>query len=367
MDTPEDRLGAASNLLGENHSVVRAVIVKTWGSTPREVGADMLIDDRGKIYGTIGGGCGEAEVYELACELLDSPSGPPGYLYHVDLTENPEDGGEKICGGRFDVLLQRLDPQVHAEIVHRAHHLLSNNDQLTWVTRTEGSQPGFWKQGLLSVPLSFSLSLAPAKDTNATWISSSDSDVSAEFCEPMGKIHRLIIVGAGHIARPLCRLASTLGYRVIILDDRPEYAQDQFFPDAFTVIAGAYDQQLPPLADQSRTSVVLVTRGHKHDQDCLRLVIPFNLAYVGMIGSQRRINAVFADLLKEGISVETLQRIRAPIGLEIGARTPAEIAVSILAQMIQDRRLNASSSRTAQNRTRHYRSLTSKPENLAPP
>ena len=109
MHRTEDRLRLAESEIVAGRSVVRAVIIKTWGSTPREVGADMLLDSRGGLHGTVGGGCGEAEVYELAQRMLHSHDSVKGYLCHVDLTENPDDGGDKVCGGRFDVLLTRWD------------------------------------------------------------------------------------------------------------------------------------------------------------------------------------------------------------------------------------------------------------------
>ena len=121
------------------------------------------------------------------------------------------------------------------------------------------------------------------------------------------------------------------------------------------MVAGAYEQELPRLAEPPSTSVVLVTRGHKHDQDCLRLMADRRLDYLGMIGSQRRIDAVLAELVEEGISADALRALHAPIGLEIGARTPAEIAVSILAQMIALRRLPEQSPRQAVARQRRRR------------
>jgi xanthine dehydrogenase accessory factor len=369
VDRPEDRLARAADLLACGHPVVRAVIVRTWGSTPREVGADMLVDHEGRLHGTVGGGCGEAEVYELARELLQHPGGPGGYLYHVDLTENPDEGGEKVCGGRFDVLLHRLDPVLHGDLVVAAKASLREHGQLSWRTGTGEHRPGFWKQGLLSLSLEPRLSLGsemgrcpgvddgPEVDSKAAggpvWTVTEAGE--NEFRESLGQALRLIIVGAGHIARPLSRLANEVGYRVAVLDDRAEYARPELFPDAAEVVIGDYQAELPRLAAHPCTSVVLVTRGHKHDQDCLRLMATEPLDYLGMIGSRRRIDAVFAELREEGVDADSLARVRAPIGLEIGARTPAEIAVSILAQMIQLRRRPGVPARLAESRQRHTR------------
>lgn len=343
----------AAEELEAGRAVVRAVIVRTWGSTPREVGADLLVDQSGALYGTVGGGCGEAEVYELAQELLTRP-GPNAYLYHVDLTETPEAGGEKVCGGRFDVLLTRLDPEPHSELLRSLNAGLGHGQTLGWWAHTGYLAPGFWKSGQSCVGLDAELTIGPTLEEPG-W-SLGDGGQHA-FCEPLGLAWRLVIVGAGHIARPLCVLASQVGYRVSVLDDRPEFAQPHFFPDAAEVVAGDYLTCLPSMTEAPHTSVVLVTRGHRHDQECLRLMAGRTLDYLGMIGSQRRIDAVYAELVQDGsCRLEDLQQVFAPIGLEIGARTPSEIAIAIVAQMIRVRRLEQRD-RASADRRRRVRTL----------
>ena len=335
---------------------MRAVIVKTWGSTPREVGADMVLDSSGGLQGTVGGGCGEAEVFELAQEMLAGSEQPKGYLYHVDLTENPLGGGEKVCGGRFDVLLHRLDPGPEALALESFTTRLGLGESLTLTTFWDSPAPGLWKTSeALSWPLAPRMTWASDDATQAAY--SLEPSGEHRFSEPMGNGLRLVIVGAGHIARPLSKFATEVGYQVVVLDDRSEYARPEFFPEACQVVVGDYENELPKLTERPGTSVVLVTRGHKHDQDCLRLVASSPLSYLGMIGSQRRVDAVFGDLVEEGVPLEDLRRVHAPIGLEIGAQTPAEIAISILAQMIQRRRAGGDPVREALDRTRRQRSL----------
>ncbi len=357
MDRPEERLKRAQTELAAGRPVVRAVIVKAWGSTPREVGADMVFSTKGDLWGTVGGGCGEAEVYELAQELLADPDGSEGALLHVDLTENPADGGDKVCGGRFDVLLHRLAPECHRQTLAESREALDRGLPIRWSTDIGRQGPGFWKSNpvlRLDVSPSLSLTLDPSVDEPGWEVGADGRQV---FSESFGHVLRLVIVGAGHIARPLCRLAADVGYGVSVLDDRSDYAQDHFFPDAEQVVAGDYASELLRLAAGPLTSVVLVTRGHKHDQDCLRLLVETPLQYLGMIGSQRRIDAVFAELREEGVPLEVLRGVQAPLGLDIGARTPAEIAVSIVAQMIKFRREGSAGGRAANDRKRHQRIL----------
>lgn len=161
------------------------------------------------------------------------------------------------------------------------------------------------------------------------------------FCEVLAPPPQLLIVGAGHIAAPLAAIAHICDFAVSVLDDRPQYANRARFPTADEVIAGPFTQELRRLrrsapAFDSSTHIVLVTRGHQYDVECLLEVLDDPVAYIGMIGSRRRIRAVYQLLERErGIAAARLQRIHAPIGLAIGAQTPAEIAVSIMSEIIK--------------------------------
>ncbi len=159
------------------------------------------------------------------------------------------------------------------------------------------------------------------------------------FVEVQHRPPELIIVGAGHIAVPLARLGALCDFTVTVLDDRPQYANRPRFPDADTVLATPLRATMRDWVAAGRldsdTFVVLVTRGHQYDIDCLLEILDEPLAYIGMIGSQRRVRTVF-DLLtvEQGIPPEKFDRVYAPIGIAIGARTPAEIAVCIMAEII---------------------------------
>lgn len=150
----------------------------------------------------------------------------------------------------------------------------------------------------------------------------------------------LVIVGAGHIAQPLSRIAAMVGFRVTVLDDRPEFARDERFPEAARVIVMDPEDPFRDVRIGPDTYLVLVTRAHKYDYDCIRYLLNTGLqpSYLGMIGSRRRVRAVFEALLRDGIDPERLETLRAPIGLDVGAETPEEIAVSIVAELIQQRR-----------------------------
>jgi xanthine dehydrogenase accessory factor len=148
----------------------------------------------------------------------------------------------------------------------------------------------------------------------------------------------LLVVGAGHIGRALTRLGEQVGFSVVVLDDRPEFANRESLPEADRILCGDLVESLRSFPIDANTYVVLVSRGHRQDEVALREVVTSGAAYVGMIGSRRRVTTVLQRLAGEGLPREALERVRTPIGLDIGAETPEEIAVSIMAEIIQARR-----------------------------
>lgn len=171
----------------------------------------------------------------------------------------------------------------------------------------------------------------------------------------------LVIVGAGHVAQPLALVGSMLDFRVTVLDDRPEFATRDRFPGADRVLVADFADPWAGIEVGHRTSIVLVTRGHRHDYDCLRELARRGARprYIGMIGSKRRVRAAFEQLAAEGVPADWLARVHAPLGLDIGAETPAEIAVAVAAEIVLATR--GGSARPLSEREqvlRHVRALT---------
>lgn len=158
------------------------------------------------------------------------------------------------------------------------------------------------------------------------------------FAEPYFPEARMVILGGGHIALPLVEFAAKCGFHVTVVDDRPSFANRQRFPLAKEVLCESFERCFDKLSINRAAFVVVITRGHRHDLDCLRHVLKCETAYTGMIGSRRRVRAAREQLLEEGYPKEKLDAVQAPIGLDIGAETPEEIAVSILAQVIKYKR-----------------------------
>lgn len=233
-------------------------VVATEGSTPQKAGAKMVVYADGRIVGTIGGGCVEAEMIWRARQVVETRQ---AQLVACDLT--PDQAGEDglVCGGRMQV-----------------------------------------------------------------------------FIEPIEGMPTLCLFGAGHVAQPLARLAKGVGFRVEVADDRVKFANRERFPDADLVVLEGFAAAAARMTLTRESYAVVVTRGHKGDADALQAVLGKGLRFVGLLGSKPKLVHVLTELEERGLPREALAEVRCPLGIEIGAATPEEIAVSILAEMIAVRR-----------------------------
>jgi xanthine dehydrogenase accessory factor len=181
--------------------------------------------------------------------------------------------------------------------------------------------------------LTFNLNQDPKYDTGL--VCGGTLDI---FVEPVLPPASLYVFGAGHVSVNLCKVARGAGFDVTVIDDRAVYANRERFPDAKEIIAEDFDQAMSRLAPSESAFLVIVTRGHRDDMRVLRWAVQTPARYIGMIGSKRKTITIFKELTKEGLSPELFERVHAPIGLDIGAITPEEIAVAITAELIAARR-----------------------------
>ncbi|HLJ36212.1 MAG TPA: XdhC family protein [Ktedonobacteraceae bacterium] len=336
-------------------TVAMATIIRRKGSVPREVGAKMLVHRGGKISGTVGGGCGEAEVWRSALNVIDT--GRPTTV-QVDLTEDIAMESQGVCGGIFDVFIQpwydtSLPEQSGMRDAATAIHTALEGERAI-VLLTVVAASSSWRscigqhmlvhehgqtRGELLLPELTTQLVAAAQQSIETGkpsiekISGAPASWAEVFVEPFIPPPVLLIAGAGHIAQPLAAVASLMNYSVSITDDRASFANRERFPTAKQLLVGDIEATLRDYPITPRTHIVLVTRAHSHDVQGLRAIIDSPAAYIGMIGSQRRVWAVFKLLHEEGISSEKLLRVRAPIGLDLGGATPEEIALSIMSEI----------------------------------
>lgn len=217
------------------------------------------------------------------------------------------------------------------------------------LVRPDGSKVGGLSAGALDESVAaLALAAIPRHATETIYLLPDGSEVRRQDAERLGAFQvlvevieppaTLLVVGAGHIGRSLARFGAEVGMSVAVLDDRPDYADPALIPEADQVICADFEEALADFPINENTYIVMVTRGHKQDELSLRATIRSRAAYVGMIGSRRRTGAVLQHLEDEGVPREVLDRVHTPLGLDIGAETPEEIAISIIAEIIMVRR-----------------------------
>ena len=361
-----------------------ASIVTTAGSTPQRTGAKLLVYEDGRMLGTVGGGCVEADVWAEAREALSEDA---ARLCAFTLRDNPDvppDEEGMVCGGEMEVFIE-VWPQPVAPILTAANiaallnevqqagrslalvSLLTNNGahQTPHLAVSESGQLlggtlgdvelnelaarhavtllGDEKAEVVVARLEelldelHSLELeVPAFDLNAIRERLGDVRLLFEIARPPLE---LLICGGGHVGQAVAKTARLLDFKVTVIDDRAEFAARDKFPDpAVQLRAQDFVEALRATPITPATHIVIVTRGHRHDEICLEEVIDKPARYIGMIGSRRRTTTIRERLKRAGVAPELLRRVHAPIGLDIGALTPEEIAFSIMSEIVLLRR-----------------------------
>ncbi len=335
------------NQFVEETAVAVATIVQVKGSVPREIGAKMIIHPWGQHYGTVGGGCGEGEVIRAGLEVIETAV---PRIVKVDLTDPISLESTGVCGGVMEVYVERWqnsDKPLIEQLLMPFEDTQST--ALVTVIKATGEQAstlgeqsvvtlyrdGDGIYGQLGFEFLSDIHQCLAERKSQVLCYEKANGQIQLFVEVQCRPPTLIIVGAGHIALPLAQLGKLVDFEVVVLDDRPMYANKQRFPMADRVLAKPLKETLRDWPIDQDTYIVLVTRGHSHDVECLLEVLDSPARYLGMIGSKRRIKAVFELLSQEqAIDPTKFERVHAPIGLDIGGKTPEEIAISIMAEII---------------------------------
>ncbi len=295
-----------------------ATVVQVKGSVPREVGAKMVIYPDGQTYDTIGGGAGEAKV--IATALTVFKTGLKQWV-EIDLSGHQDRETQGVCGGWMLIWLECWSDRWAYSLVEAVLTVLQSHHSAALVTSLS-------QEAIPRLQLEFPEQLTGSSPPVLKLLNL--------FVERLDPDPVLVIVGGGHVGSAVASCADWLDFQVILQDDRPEELQSVEVSPTVQLTHGSVDTILAALPPSVDLYVALVTRSYHHDLSALRILFKTSprLAYVGMMGSQRRIQTVFQHLRQEEMPEEWLQRIRAPIGLKIGAQTPNEIALSICAELI---------------------------------
>ena len=341
---------AASELEGERPVVV-ATVVHTKGSTPQKPGAKLLVRNDGSGVGTLGGGCVEGDIWFAANQLLKRGGGAEYREYHLNEDLAAQDG--LVCGGTMYFLIDPVyEPSQYESYARQIDAAYEGGPPVAMASLTkpaEGSSlhtgaklfvhQGGFTEGTLGDPR---MDRAAAQKAQELMVHGRCEFVTTEdgaeyFIEAYTTPPRLVICGGGHVSKAIAPLAKTLGFHVFITDDREEFANEERFPEADRIVALKPEDALPELPINANTFIVVATRGHRYDNVALEAAARTPAKYVGLMGSKRKTILIYEDLVRMGLPVERIREIRSPIGLDIHARTPQEIAVSIMAEALMFR------------------------------
>ena len=344
----EEVFREAKTQLEKGQPVVVATVVRTKGSTPQKPGAKLLVRNDGSGVGTLGGGCVEGDIWFAAKELMKRGGSAQYRDYQLNEDLAAQDG--LVCGGTMYFLIDPVyssDKYLsYADEINRAYEgessvaLASLLKPATESLDSTGAKlfirdDGTTEGTLGSVELD---SEAVSKSSDLMVHGNNEyviSDNGAEyFIEAYTTPPQLVLCGGGHVSNAIAPMAKKLGFRVFITDDRKEFANKERFPEADMLVDLKPEDAFPELPINRNTFIIIATRGHRYDNVALAAAVDTSARYVGLLGSKRKTVLIYEDLIRSGVDVERVKQIRSPVGLDIHARTPDEIAVSIIAEIL---------------------------------
>lgn len=335
------------HLLVSSKKLILARIIRKTGSAPRTVGS-MCVVTKDRLFGSVGGGTIEYQVVQAARQLLRTAQSIV-YKFRMSNADVAESG--MICGGDVELFLEPVFPanNAKAELYKNVAKRVENYAPGFIITKIADEIPAASKnaslfvvpdhatfgaiEGLASEYLDYQyldatyqepFALIPATDITPTL-----------FIERIDFIHRVIIFGAGHVSECVARLAKMVNFHVTVIDDRAEFASRARFPEADSIIVDGLETVFKKLDITTASYIVILTRGHIHDQIVLEKSLATMAKYIGMIGSKRKKELIYQSLIEKGIAQGSLDRVSSPVGIAINAQTPEEIAVSIVAELIK--------------------------------
>jgi xanthine dehydrogenase accessory factor len=322
-------------------------VLKTINSTPVKAGAKAILDETGVLYGTVGGGAVEAEAQRLALSALHEGI---SMVFHCDLRGMNAEEADPICGGSMLLLIDTAASHRQAEYL-KAASMLRKRERGVWVTMLDSQSP-------LNVQTHAVPESAISDETDEVVSSqcreclkqekvmllpaspeSNETNRREWFLDPLIPKPILMLVGGGHVSQAAAIQGSLVGFEIVVVEDRPQYANPSLFPAGTKTLCGDLAEVIANFPIQRDTYIVIATRGHLQDTVALRACIHSSAAYVGMIGSRRKIPMIRQQFIDSGwASAVEFDRVHAPIGLDIGATDVPEIAASIVAELIAVRR-----------------------------
>lgn len=331
--------GAAARCAESGAECALATVSRQRGSLPMASDAKMLVTRDGRASGTVGGGCVESDVIAQAIETLNL--GAPRFVKH---TLNADVAGDigLSCGGTVELFLEPIPAT--SSMIRLLDAVAAGIGQRERVAVCTALDAGVGVKFAYIGESTYTATDQPAPfDLASVWSASGSGtyvdQTTSMFVERIPRQPRVVVFGAGHVGAQIAKVAAGAGFHVVVVDDREEFANTARVPDAHEVIVADFSDVLNRIRLDEDDYVIAATRGHSYDATIVQLTAASPARYVGMLGSKRKRAVIFRVLEKAGLDPAQLKRVRSPIGVEIGADDPAEIAVSVVAELIRSRRL----------------------------
>lgn len=336
-----DILPDLDNWRAEDQPIALATVIQTWGSSPRRAGAKMALTPDGKITGSVSGGCVEGAVFEAGVEVLKSKR--PQLLHFGVADETAWDVG-LACGGSIDIFVKPLDPEIFRPL--RSAFIDEKSAVLVTVIRASNQLLG--REMLVREDGGVTGTISDEWDAQVVELAGEAlrqghsrrvafGEEIEIFMEVISPPPTLIAVGGVHITVALVALAKTLGYRTVVIDPRTAFGNETRFPNVDQLIPSWPQEAFEQIPITRSTAIAMLTHDPKLDDPALKIALPSPAFYVGALGSKTTQAKRRQRLLAEGLKEEHLDRLHGPIGLRIGAGTPEEIAMSIMAEIVAER------------------------------
>ena len=338
-------LSSAAAILLSNKDFVLMRVVKETGSTPRATGAAMILLRSSEIIGTIGGGLLEASAIKAAADVFDLKKSK---TFRFDMTSKQIDEVSMICGGQMEIFIEYISPtEENIKIFKSLSEENSINGKCFLLTRIDETN----KEESMHILFDSRINLTGIRNEGLELLDEITDNLqllkvssliningSRYWVDLIRNDSRIFLFGGGHVSKEVALLGSHLEFHIVVLDDRPEFVNEERFPKpVHTVLIDSFSDCVSGLDVDENSYIVIMTRGHKYDHDVLRQALTTSAGYIGMIASKKKKNTIYNNLIEAGVAIEELEKVYCPIGLDIDSETPEEIAVSIMGELISVR------------------------------
>lgn len=339
----------AIKLVKQGQPGVLATVVRTRGSTPQKAGAKLLVRPDGTAVGTLGGGCVEGDMWYVASQMFEQEHPTPQFRKYT-LNEEMAARDGLVCGGTMYFYIEPLfDQERYLPLMEAIETALTEGPAVAVATllaapESTGLEPGarrlIYEDGRTQGSLGSEELNRQATAVGRRVAAYGDHQYlrgekgEEVFVEGFASPPTLIILGAGHVGKAVSALAASLGFRIIVVDDRTEFATRERFPEAERLVVADYPEGLQQVPVNANSYILVATRGHRHDDLAVEAAVQTPARYIGLLGSKRKSLMIFRHLHEKGVPLERICQIHAPVGLNIGALTPEELAVSIMGEIL---------------------------------